>query len=114
MSRGDPMSSQTPQQSPVSPVPPPQNAWSPRRYHWGWRHIRREKDKQLHFPGQEADETVTRVARRHWLFLVRPALPFIASVIGTFLVPLAFAIAPGCGTLSTGVCPDMRFVIFAT
>ncbi len=101
MSRGDLMNKQAPQQSPVSPTTPPPDPWQPRRYHWGWRRVRRGKDKKLHFPGQEADETVKKVVHRHWLFLVRPALPFIAAVIGAFLVPLGYATAPGAGSVWT-------------
>src|SRR5437588_1844443 len=100
MSRGDLMNKQAPQQSPVSPTTPPPDSWQPRRYHWGWRRVRRGKDKKLHFPGQEADETVHKIVHRHWVFLVRPALPFIASLIGTFLV-LGYASAPGAGSVWT-------------
>ena len=95
------MNKQAPQQSPVSPTTPPPDPWQPRSYHWGWRRVRRGKDKKLHFPGQEADETVKKVVHRHWLFLVRPALPFIASLIGALLVPLGYAIAPGAGSVWT-------------
>src|SRR5437762_619348 len=101
MSRGDLMNKQAPQQSPGSPTTPTPDSWQPRRYHWGWRRVLRGKDKRLHFPGQEADETVKKVVHRHWLFLVRPALPFIASLIGVFLVPLGYAIAPGAGSVWT-------------
>src|SRR5437899_13077981 len=93
MSRGDLMS------SPVSPTTPPPDPWQPRRYHWGWRRIRRGKDKKLHFPGQEADETVKKVVHRHWLFLVRPALPFIAAVAVTILVMWGYITLPGAGPL---------------
>src|SRR2546421_9223087 len=98
MSRGDLMNKQAPQQSPVSPVTPPPDSWQPRRYHWGLRRIGRGKDKQLHFPGQEPDETVRRVVRKHWLFLIRPALPFIAVLVLIFLVFWGYITLPGAGT----------------
>lgn len=83
--------------TPVPPTTPSPDAWQPRRYHWGWRRVRRGKDKKLRFPGQEPDETVRKVVHRHWLFLVRPALPFIAAVIGAILVMWGRNTLPGAG-----------------
>jgi hypothetical protein len=88
--------------SPPTPTPAPTpDSWEPRRYHWGWRRLRRGKDKKLHFLGQEADEVVIKVLHRHWLFLVKPALPFIAALLGTLLVPLGYSIAPKAGAVWT-------------
>ncbi len=108
------MNKQAPQQSPVSPTTPPPDSWQPRRYHWGWRRIRRGKDKKLHFPGQEADETVKKVVHRHWLFLVRPALPFIAAVALTILVMWGYIILPGAGPVLSVLGVAMGLLIIAS
>src|SRR5689334_13603124 len=99
--------------SPTTPTPTPE-AWQPRRYNWGWRRLRRGKDKKLHFPGQEPDETVIKVVRRHWLFLVKPALPFIAALIGAFLVPLGYTAAPKAGSVWTVLELVMVILAFIT
>ena len=100
--------------SPVSPVTTPPDSWQPRRYHWSLRRISRGKDKQLHFPGQEPDETVRRVVRRHWLFLIRPALPFIAALVLIFLVLWGEIALPGAGTLWSLLGVAMGLLTIAT
>ncbi|HZU68447.1 MAG TPA: PH domain-containing protein [Ktedonobacteraceae bacterium] len=68
------MSSNAPQQA-------PDEAWRPRRIHGGLRQLWRGRDKQLHFRGQEPDEVVRKVVRRHPWFLIRSALPFLGSLL---------------------------------
>lgn len=54
-------------------VPP---EWVPRRHEYGGlRQVRRGEDHKLTFKGQDADEDVKMVVRKHPLFLIRPALP---------------------------------------
>ncbi|MHB8599729.1 MAG: PH domain-containing protein [Ktedonobacteraceae bacterium] len=66
-------------------VPPPPDPWKPQRKRH-WRIVYRGKDKKLHFHGQENDEYVKMVVRKHKWFLVLPALPFIGAVILFLLV----------------------------
>ena len=68
------MSSNAPQQA-------QDDAWRPRRVHGGFRQLRRGRDKQLHFIGQEPDEVVRKVVRRHVWFLIRAALPFAGLLL---------------------------------
>lgn len=74
--------------APAAPQPP--DPWKPHRQRH-WRVIYRGKDKKLHFHGQEKDEFVRMVVRKHKWFLVRPALPFIGAILLFLLVTsLAF------------------------
>ncbi|MEO8973473.1 MAG: PH domain-containing protein [Ktedonobacteraceae bacterium] len=70
---------------PAPVIQPPLDPWTPHRQRH-WRVIYRGKDKKLHFHGQEKDETVRMVVRKHKWFLVRPALPFIGAIVLFLLV----------------------------
>src|SRR5215469_3825433 len=70
-------------------VPP---EWVPRRHEYGGiRQIRRDENRKLTFKGQDQDEEVKMVVRKHPLFLIRPALPTIgalillATIVGLFI-----------------------------
>src|SRR5713226_2197424 len=76
------MSSNPPKNTPGANTP-----WGPTTHHrLGLRTVTRGRDKQWHFAGQETDETVRRVVRKHRWFLVRPALPLLASVALLFVL----------------------------
>ena len=77
------MSSNPPQNTPGANTP-----WGrPTPHRLGFRTVRRGRDKQWHFPGQEPDEIV-RIApvRKHKWFLILPAWPLLVSSILLFLL----------------------------
>ena len=70
---------------PTPTAPPPHDPWKLRRERH-WRLLYRGKDNKLHFHGQQPDEFVRMVVRKHKWFLVQPALPLIGSIALFLLV----------------------------
>ncbi len=68
-------------------APPPHDPWKLRRERH-WRLLYRGKDKKLHFHGQQPDEFVKMVVRKHKWFLVQPALPLIGAIVLFLLVTI--------------------------
>ncbi len=90
------MSTRTPKVSPVVP-----EEWRPkRRVEGGLRQVRRNKERELIFKGQDKGEQVKMVVRKHPLVLLRPALPplgvlgllILVSIIPAFISSLGFAL----------------------
>jgi len=84
--------------------PQPEDPWTPRRVHGGFRHVRRVgrgRHKQYRFQGQLEGEVVKLVIRRHKLFLITPAFPLIASILGLIGVVALGNVNPSGGALWT-------------
>lgn len=62
-----------------------------------------KKDNQLHFPSQEPDESVRMVVRRHWITLIKPAIPLIGALV-------LFALVTGLTILRLANIPIWSFL----
>ncbi len=63
--------------------------FTPRREqggYWRARKVGKGKNRHWEFKGQQSNEVVKAVLRKHKFFLIAPAFPFIASILGFIIV----------------------------
>ena len=87
MSSNAPQAQQA-QNDPFTPKPAQSGYWRARR-------VGKGKNRHWEFKGQQPGEVVKAVLRKSKFFLITPALPFIASVLGLIVVGALFGINPG-------------------
>jgi len=71
--------------------------FTPRREHGGYwraRKVGKGKNRHWEFKGRHQDEVVKAVLRKSKFFLITPALPFIASLLGLMVVGALFGTNP--------------------
>jgi Bacterial PH domain len=81
---------------------PQDDPWVPKREYDNFRRVRRVgtgKKRHYEFKGQQPGETVKMVLRRHKFFLITPALPLIATIIGLIVMYVLAANYPQAGPL---------------
>src|SRR5437764_7295291 len=59
----------------------------------------RGRDREWYFSGQQPGEEVRMVVRKHWWFLVQPALPLIGSILALIVIIWAAIVFPGPGPM---------------
>src|SRR5712691_5950131 len=92
----------------------PEDLWRSGRARWGLLRFRRGSDKKWHFSGQQEGETVRLVVRKHWLFLLKPALPLVGSIVLFFVLLAANSSLPLLHPLWVGMEVVTGLLIFGT
>lgn len=69
-----------------TPETPYDELWRSGRRRFGVQRLRIGRDKKWHFAGQLPDETVIKILREHWWFLVRSALPLFVALVSLLLI----------------------------
>lgn len=98
----------------VAVPPQKEEKWRSGRPRFGLQRFTRGSDHKWHFSGQEADEEVRMVVRKHWWFLVQPALPFLGSLALLFFIVWGSLAVRALGALWTVAYVASIVLIIAT
>ncbi len=91
--------------------------FTPRREHGGYWHahkVGKGKNRHWVFRGQHQDEVVKAVLRKHKIFLIAPAFPFIASILGFIIVGALDESNPSASAFWTFLLVILGFLIVGT
>src|SRR5690242_8916877 len=86
-------------QAAASTSGPPSDPYLSGRKRFGIQSFRGGSGREWHFSGQQPGEEVRMIVRKHWWFLLRPALPLIGSVVAFFVILWAATVEPAFGSL---------------
>jgi uncharacterized membrane protein YdbT with pleckstrin-like domain len=75
----------------------PEERWRSGRSRFNLLRFRRGENKEWYFSGQQPDEEVRRVVRKHLRFLIQPALPLIGCIVAFFLIIWGALALPSLG-----------------
>jgi Bacterial PH domain len=96
---------------------PQDDPFTPKPMQGGFRRVRRVgkgKNRHWEFRGRQQDEVVKAVLRKHKFFLIVPAIPFIASVLGLIVVGALFGIEPSAASFWTLLEVILGFLVVIT
>jgi membrane protein YdbS with pleckstrin-like domain len=75
----------------------PEERWRSGRSRFNLLRFSRGENKEWYFSGQQQDEKVRRVVRKHWRFLIQPAFPLLGCTVAFFLIIWAALAFPALG-----------------
>lgn len=76
-----------------------EDRWRSGRSRFNLLGFRRGPDSEWYFSGQQPEEQVRMVVRKHGWFLVQPALPFIGCTVALIIIIWAALAFPGAGPI---------------